>query len=233
MSTPPKKEFTGQLITLNRPALFAPKLPTGQFRPSLTAKLVYDNPRLVVKTGIEADRDLPGRGEILAPMSADCWRFINDHILPKVKDLPPGKQYEVQNKTPAKNEKQENDMRLPPVLVSTTIIGRDKDGLYFVAIKSEDESRPRIKFSTAPSHFHPIIGPDGEFDASMLSYLGLRAFFKKIDDVFGPKLNEVWEPDASLAGTSWKDRPKTGGVPRVSAPPPAGMEEANFQDVTF
>jgi len=222
--TSPKKEFTGQLITLNRPALFAPKLPNGQFRPSLTAKLIYDNPRLVVKTGIEADRELPGRGEINAPMSSDCWRFINDEVLPMAKNLEPGKQYAISNKTPAKNEKGENDVRLDPALVSTTIIGRDKDGNYFVAIKSADDSRPAIKFSTAPSKYHAILGPNGqEFDMSTMSYLGLRAFFRKIDSVFGPKLHETWSPDMPK-----QEKPSYREGKNVSAEP-----EAAFMDVSF
>ncbi len=228
MTQPPeKKEFTGQLITLNRPNLFAAKLPNSIRRPTLTAKLIFDNPRLVIKTGLEADVELPGRGEITAPMSSSCWRDIVDYIIPKVATLEPGKQFSIANKTPAKNAEGESDMRLPPVLVSTTRIGRDKEGICYITIESADESRPKIVFRTLPTHYHPIVGPDGkEFDPPLVSYLALRSFFKKIDDVFGPKLNEEWKPDPSMVGTNWKDRNKS-----ASAPKPSTAYEPKFEDV--
>jgi hypothetical protein len=230
--TTEKKEFTGQIITLNRPSLFAPKLPNGLRRPSLSAMLVYDNPRLVVKPGLETDQELPNFGKILAPMSSDAWRNIVDYIIPKIATLEPGKQISIKNMTPAKNGEGETDVRLPPVLVSTTILGRDKDGICFIAIKSADDTRPAVKFSTMPNAYHPITGPDGkEFDPPLISFLTLKSFFKKIDDAFGPKLNEVWDPNAAPTNNNWKDRNKTGGKP--TSRPAAAADEPKFQDVEF
>lgn len=231
--TTEKKEFTGQIITLNRPSLFGQKLPNALRRPSLSAMLVYDNPRLVVKPGLESDQELPNFGRILAPMSSDCWRTIVDFIIPKVATLEPGKQISIKNMTPAKNGEGETDVRLPPVHVSTTVLGRDKDGICFIAIKSADETRPQIKFSTMPSQYHPITGPDGkEFDAPLISYLTLKSFFKKIDDIFGPKLNEIWTPDTTGANGNWKDRNKSGGKP-AARPAAQVADEPKFEDVEF
>lgn len=116
--------------------------------PTLSISVVDNQPRFTVYTNIEGDKN---NGKIEGNMDAFTFSAVMA-ALKTVAENPDFKgAYEFENKgyffgPQGRSEK--------PGVLSTTLVGRDGEGVVFLALKSG--KRPNIKFSIRPSNWHSL-----------------------------------------------------------------------------
>lgn len=164
---------------------------------SLAFSLVANQPRIDVYTNVPNDKN---NGNIRAAMDGPTfWALIE--LLKLALDKEPGFKVSVPNKNYTWFQQKRSD---EPVPVSTTVIGKDKEGVVFIALTAKD--RPLIMFKFLPSLFHTIMHGDGTpYSPAELSVVYARGFANGLPLLF-----------ASVADTHYqepkpKDAPTGGG----------------------
>lgn len=126
----------------------------GGTRPgSLAVSLVKNQPHIDVYTNVPNDKN---NGNIRAAMDMPTFYMLLE-LMENVVTLDPEQCYKVPNKNHTFFEGKRSD---EPKLISTTIVGRDKDGVAFIAVVAKD--RPYLKFNFLPTNYHAVIGLDGQ-----------------------------------------------------------------------
>jgi len=199
-STPlPKTAFNEYKIRL-----LAPK-PDGQRRaPSLTVAVIRNNPRIDVYTEVEGDKD---RGKITAPMDSVTFFALMD-ILEKTIDGPADEQTKISNKVGPPQDKRQ---------VSTTIVGKDKEGRVFISLVATE--RPKVKFVFLPSDWHTLVHKDGSpYTEAELSMVYARAWLRLMSNLVPAVLDtHFMEPEPrENKGGKWN-----GGNKGYRAPAPS------------
>jgi len=192
--------------------LLAPK-PDGQRRaPSLSVSVIRNNPRIDVYTEVEGDRD---RGKITAPMDSTTF-FALLSVLEAVIEGPSDEQTKITNKIGPPQDKR---------IVSTTIVGKDKDGKVFISVVATE--RPKVKFVFLPSDWHSFAHKDGTpYGEAELSMVYARAWLKLLSSLVPAVLNTHYmepEPRDDGGNNKW-----SGGNKGYRAPAPATDFDEDF-----
>ena len=113
--------------------------------PTLGFGINKNNPEIVVRTNVEGDKDY---GRITAKLStADFFA-----IFAALEDAIPGPANTKQTITLAASRFMNGKPSDSPMVDSKVIIGKDKDGILFIAVTSWEKDRPIIKFPFRPSN---------------------------------------------------------------------------------
>jgi hypothetical protein len=114
------------------------------------------NPRITVFTGVQNDTE---KGVIRAPMSPEVFLVMMEKLEEVIK-AQPGTKFWIENFT---SPKQEEGQRLPSterILISTTYMGKDKDGMVWISVRAPKD-RPTIVFKFQLSDYHKLYNGDG------------------------------------------------------------------------
>lgn len=115
---------------------------------------VYDNqPRFTVYTGVVNDMN---NGRIEANMDGPTMFALLQGIRDVAEKKIEGFRIENRNFTFSKSGRSDK-----PLLISTTVVGIDKDGCMYMAILAYKEDRPRIQFRFGPTEFHCMLDTSG------------------------------------------------------------------------
>jgi hypothetical protein len=141
--------------------LYAAPVNGAQKRPQFRVQIYENNPRFVVKTNVDNDKD---HGKITAAMDLPIFFMVAD-ILEKVIQGPNDNQLRVVNK------KRKFINGESKILDDTyTVVGKDAAGVVWISILAYDKERPRIKFELLPNEYHTVIGPGGApYDKGLMS----------------------------------------------------------------
>lgn len=120
---------------------------------ALAVSLVKNQVHLDVYTNVPNDKN---RGNIRAAMDMLTFGAFLE-LFEAVIASPADTAYKIPNKNHTFFEGKRSE---EPRLVSTTIVGRDKEGVMFLALVAKD--RPYLKFDFLGTSYHAIIGPDGQ-----------------------------------------------------------------------
>lgn len=124
----------------------------GQKRPSMSLSVSKNNPRLTVRTNVEGDKDY---GKIVAAMDTPTFYSLMRELAKLATESGKTKRaVENHNYIFPGGKRSEK-----PVLVSTTMVGREEDGRIYIAVIAND--RPKIKFYFSSPYFHHLIKEDG------------------------------------------------------------------------
>jgi hypothetical protein len=156
--------------------------PTAQGKQSvLQVSVVSNNPRITVYTGDPEDNtERNGYGKIQANMNTLVFYQLLEFIKRAARSKEECK-FRIENKNYTwfggkRSEK--------PVVISETLVGRDKDGLTWISIMSPDNARPKIRFVFESDMFHNLVKDDGSaFDRSEASSLMALAYAKAMGDI--------------------------------------------------
>lgn len=125
----------------------------AKFPGALAVSVVKNQIHLDVYTNVPNDKN---NGNIRAAMdhlSFGAFLELFDAVLKSPADTA----YKIVNKNHTFFEGKRSE---EPRVVSTTILGRDKEGVMFIALVAKD--RPYLKFDFLGTSYHSIIGPDGQ-----------------------------------------------------------------------
>lgn len=126
--------------------LYADKQAGAERNPVLQVTAPMNQPRLTVFTNVPNDTD---RGMINAPMGSTEFFDLMDLLEQMIEGEPD-------------NARQVRNMTGPPtnlVHLSTTKVGKDKEGVVWIGIFID--GRPTIKFKFLPSMYHQFLNRDG------------------------------------------------------------------------
>lgn len=139
-----------------RQALTAPPQPTATKQPRLSVYFHKNKVFMDARTNVPADMNTQERGIIRCEMDPPIFftflaafeRVIvsKEPVAERIKILRPD--YRKQNGG-------------NPVLDTTVLFGRDKDGVVFLSLLSWNKERPMIKFPFHPGKFAEFVGRDG------------------------------------------------------------------------
>lgn len=119
---------------------------------SFAISLVANNPRIDVYTNVPNDKN---NGNIRAAMDMPVFYMLLE-VMEDALALEDSQVLKIQNLNHTFFEGKRSEQ---PKLISTTCVGRDKEGCLFIAVVAKD--RPYLKFNLLPSNYHAMIGVDG------------------------------------------------------------------------
>lgn len=130
-----------------------------------TASLIWGlyggaNPRLTVYTNDPNDQDAKtGYGKISANLDAPTFFAFLNYLDQACKlETPNDWKIKLENKNFTFFNGKRSDA---PSLVSELIVGKDKDGVIWIAVFDKNKDRPKIKFQFGYNDFHRFVYPDG------------------------------------------------------------------------
>lgn len=124
----------------------------AKFPGALAVSVVKNQIHLDVYTNVPNDKN---NGNIRAAMDQITFGAFLE-LFDAVLKSPADTAYKITNKNHTFFEGKRSE---EPRLVSTTILGRDKEGVMFIALVAKD--RPYLKFDFLGTSYHAIMGPDG------------------------------------------------------------------------
>lgn len=164
--------------------------------------LVSNNPRLTVYTGDPEDAgERTGYGKIVAAMDAYAFYMLTG-LIKRIALEGPDTKYKMDNMNFTWFGGKRSD---GPVVVSSTWVGKDKEGIVWLSVVAKD--RPAIKFKFEAPKMHQICRADGSpADAGETSVLAALGYVQLLEGVMANLLvTEYTEPPPP------KDRQGGGG----------------------
>ena len=125
----------------------------AKFPGALAVSVVKNQIHLDVYTNVPNDKN---NGNIRAAMDHLTFGAFLE-LFDAVLKSGPDTAYKIVNKNHTFFEGKRSE---EPRVVSTTILGRDKEGVMFIALVAKD--RPYLKFDFLGTNYHAIMGPDGQ-----------------------------------------------------------------------
>lgn len=120
---------------------------------SWAISLVANNPRIDVYTNVPNDKN---NGNIRGAMDMPTFYLLIE-MMRKAITLDDNQVLKLQN---LNHVFFGGERSAEPKLISTTLVGRDKDGVLFLACVAKD--RPYLKFNMLPTNYHVMIDVNGE-----------------------------------------------------------------------
>lgn len=167
----------------------------GDREPVLRLNIIKNNPRIDVYTGIPNDVD---RGRISAPM--DPVTFMT--LMGLIESIARGENDVVKKITNYTGRPEEKRV------ISTTYVGKDKNGCVFISVTAKD--RPKVKFKFLPSAYHVFMDKDGTImDEGKVTEATALGWVKLVSS-YTPHLiiNQYEEPEYGNNNTQQSAQPK-------------------------
>lgn len=177
----------------------------GATRPgSLALSVVKNQVHIDVYTNVPNDKN---NGNIRAAMDSTMFYALLE-LAKTVPQLEANQNHKIPNKNHTFFEGKRSE---EPKLVSTTIVGRDKEGVCFIAIVAKD--RPYLKFNFLPTNYHQLLGVDGNpMDPAKTSEFMLAGWINTMTQLVGAVLvAEYVEPPPKDAGNGGNNNSGGGG----------------------
>lgn len=170
---------------------------------SFAVSLVNNNPRIDVYTNVPNDKQ---NGNIRAAMDMPVFYMLLQAMEDSIA-LEDSQVLKIQNLNYTFFEGKRSDA---PKLVSTTCVGRDKEGCLFIAVVAKD--RPYLKFNMLPSNFHVMIGVDGNpLDKRQASNYFMRGYRKMMENMMAAVAVKEYVEPVKKDQQGGGQRPQGGG----------------------
>lgn len=183
--------------------LSCPPVQGAQKPGSWAISLVSNNPRIDVYTNVPNDKY---NGNIRGAMDMPTFYTLIELMREAVK-LEDNQVLKLQNLNHTFFEGKRSDH---PKLVSTTLVGRDKDGVLFLACVAKD--RPYLKFSMLPSNYHVMIGTNGEpMEKREASNFYLKGYANMLENMMGAVAVKEYQEPVKKDGQGGGQRQGGGG----------------------
>lgn len=187
--------------------LSAEKLPNGKSRPTLTVTVVNNNPRFVVYTQVEGDKD---NGKIQAEVDMQVMYSILEAIEMVIAG-PNDNRFQFVNKNFTWFGGKKSDT---PQVLSKIQIGKDNTGVVYISVLSAQNDRPKIKFPFGFSNFHQLVRPgtDEAVPESEISVLAAKGWIRLMTELLADVFVDKWtEPQKKEGGGGGGNRGGYGG----------------------
>lgn len=167
---------------LNDPKLklYAPVLPGATQAPSLEWGYANNNPFILVRTNFPNDKDY---GRIKAALDMPAF-YETLALLEKVVATPEEVAYTMENKNKPWSREQGARVK-DPILETTTVVGRDKEGKIFIAILHYDKSRPKVIFHFGHRMYHSVHKRNGDLSAAEVSNFAATGMITALREIMG------------------------------------------------
>lgn len=180
--------------------------PTVEGRPpSLVFGSIANNPRATVFTNIEADQHhnkgmIPGK--IDAPVFYTYCQLIGQAV-----SAPAGWRRGIKNY--GNGPKQQNGRWGEKVHETTMVVGKNEEGVIYIAVLDQDRSRPNLQFALAPHRRYTVLDENGNvMTADRASALMAIAYKGVLERSVAKHLNSNYvQPDTS----QWTGNRQGGG----------------------
>lgn len=183
--------------------LSCPPVQGAQKPGSFAISLVANNPRIDVYTNVPNDKN---NGNIRAAMDMPVFYMLLEAMQDAL-TLEDGMVLKIQNLNHTFFEGKRSEQ---PKLISTTCIGRDKEGCLFIAVVAKD--RPYLKFNLLPSNYHVMIGTDGNpFDKRQASNYFLRGYRSMLKQMMAAVAVKEYQEPVKKDGGGQPQRQGGGG----------------------
>lgn len=145
--------------------------PNGGRAPMAQFGMVMNQPRIDIFTNVEGDSN---NGIIRAAMDTPTFYSFLE-LLKRAVEGPADSCDKIINKTGKPPE---------PFMVSTTVIGKDREGVVFFSVIDKDENRPRLQFKFLPSNYHNLVKRDGSaFSEAEMSEVYAMSFYHLLQNL--------------------------------------------------
>lgn len=195
----PKKEKKLTVLDEYKLRLVGDILPNAKRPPTLGFTLVTNrfshSPQIVVRTNVEGDKSY---GRIISQLDTPTFFAF----LKCLKDTIDGPD---DSKTVIKNLAARfiNGKRSEPMPDTTIIVGKDKEGIVFIALTSWEKDRPIIKFPFRPTNLHSFLNGDGTpVTAGKLSQIYADAYVNILYGILPLVLTSEYVEPAPMGGNS-------------------------------
>ena len=169
------------ILSHSKMTLTAPKLPNGSYPPKFKVQTYNNNVQFAIFTGLD------NSGVINAGMDPITFYTALAMIERMIKEPTPAKDevitYKVENDQGRGKDK---------ALKSTTVIGKDSEGVLFISVLSTDSSMPKVKFNFNTDFYHRISIPG--VSKATVSELAAQAWVDALRVIMGVHLTTTYEP---------------------------------------
>ena len=171
---------------------------------SMAFSVVSNNPRIDVYTNVPNDKN---NGNIRAAMDSPTFYSLLE-LLEKAINGPADNRYSIKNMNHTFFEGKRSEH---PKLISTTTVGKDKEGRVFISLIAKD--RPLIKFVFLPSMYHSLVKMDGsDFSEAEMSEVYARAYLNLLRNLVADVLTETYTEPKPRDENGGGNRGGPGGV---------------------
>lgn len=183
--------------------LSAPQVEGATRRPTLAVNVIKNNPRIQVRTEVESDNN---KGVVNAPMDGPTFYAFLE-VLKLAIDAEPNTAWKIDNKNHTwTNGERSRD----PVVISTTLIGKDGEGRVFIGLKAKNITP--VKFIFAPSFYHNIAYKDGSaISEAEISVLYAKGYVKMLENLVANTLDTHYVPPEPRPAGGYGDGNRSGG----------------------
>lgn len=183
--------------------LSCPPVQGAQKPGSFAISLVANNPRIDVYTNVPNDKN---NGNIRAAMDMPVFYMLLEAMQDAL-TLEDSQVLKIQNLNHTFFEGKRSEQ---PKLISTTCVGRDKEGCLFIAVVAKD--RPYLKFNLLPSNYHAMIGVDGNpMDKRQASNYFLRGYSAMLRAMMAAVAAKEYQEPVKKDQQGGGQRPQGGG----------------------
>jgi hypothetical protein len=178
-------------------------------RPSLSFPVIFNNPRIDVYTNVENDKN---RGIISAKMDTPTFYQLMDLVI-SVANHDGEVKYTIDNFAPDKTPNEGGGyQKRDPIKQSTTVIGKDKEGVVYIAILDAEPDRPKIRFPFSLGIYHKLTRAGQGLTKGEESALAAKAWARLLADLTGHVLHsEYTPPPPRPEGGGYQKKPWSGG----------------------
>lgn len=134
------------ILDLGKLAMSAPKQPNGEYPPKLKVQLYNNNPQITIFSGVSS---APRSGIVGAGMNPTTFFMVLNLIEEMIARPATDKvqTFEIENHGGRGNEKAHK---------STTVIGKDENGIMFISVVDVDGSMPKVRFDFNVDFYHKV-----------------------------------------------------------------------------
>lgn len=182
--------------------------PTIENRPpSLVFGSIANNPRATVFTNIEQDQH-NNKGMIAGKIDAPIF-YTFAQMIGQAVAAPAGWRRGIKN---FGHGPQQNGRRGEKVHQSTMVVGKDEQGVIYLAVLDQDRNRPNLQFALQPHRRYVVLDEQGnQLDPSRSSALMATVFKVALPRVMAKHVNQNYvAPDPS----TWQNNNNGGGGQR-------------------
>lgn len=184
--------------------LTADALPGGEGRPSFLLYYTGNHPRIDVYTQMPNDKD---NGKIRGTLDVVVLFSIGE-CLARLADTDDVGPYTIENLDHTWKDKVRSK---EPVLMTKTVMGKDKDGRIYIALLSADSERPKVRFYFGLSYYHQLKRGNEVLSDAEISKIVARAWSKAIMSLYSNVAAANYEHKDRNAGNKGGDQNRGRG----------------------
>lgn len=177
----------------------APKLSNGEYPPKFKVQTFNNNPQFAIFTGVPSAK----RGGVISAGMDPTTFYTVLRLIERMIDEPTPQEtvtYEIENHGGRGADK---------ALKSTTVIGKDPEGIVFISVLDVDASMPKVRFNFNADFYHKI-SVNG-LSKGELSCISAQGFVDTWRAILGPHLVNSYEKVVFGGGGGYNKGGSGGG----------------------